>query len=441
MSAKPVFRGQCLVISILFFACPLYIPEKVQIKTEPALYLPLGTPGSLQDHMDFSINDLAKSKPALSTGEGELALYDYQGEYGDIQAFIIKIKLMDVLLGDVFDNLPPVPPPLPGITIPDIEIDFARAGISPIKGERGGFELAEIQDILGKYNGLKFDSIPVYFYISGPESIFENENVTASIKALNGDDHGSSLQGADLLSNQAITPQAFPVFPDSEDAPMTGPLSPEPGISFNLKKILNQDNPPGKLDFQYEIHIGKITVKYDDLDAVKEELKTPLSAVLVVVLPLQFDVTRDIPILSEKNTDPDLKAIHLLEEGKDIFGRASADDETPGSAQDILERMQSLIIHVNIENNLGLTGYAPIYRARPNPEKPEENLLGRINLSGLSSVSVSRAESGYPFNVWVEMYLEKGQNFGIKRQAKDPSVLPLKLSLAVTAKTRINETF
>jgi hypothetical protein len=39
------------------------------------------------------------------------------------------------------------------------------------------------------------------------------------------------------------------------------------------------------------------------------------------------------------------------------------------------------------------------------------------------------------------MYLEEGQNIDIKRQANDPDILPLKLSLAVVVKTRINETF
>ncbi|MDR1411913.1 MAG: hypothetical protein LBI91_06890 [Spirochaetaceae bacterium] len=437
MSARLVFRGQCLVVSILFLACPLYIPEKVQIKTEPAIYLPLGTPNSLQNHMDFSINDLANSKPALSASGGALALYDYQGEYGDTRAFIIKMKLADIPLETA---LPPIPPALPGVTVPDIEIDFAKTGISPIADTQAGFELGEILGILGKYDGLQFRSIPVYFYISGPDCIFENGNVTVSIKALDGDNHSVPLEGADLLSGRAVTPQALPVFPDSEDLPMTGSLSPKPGTSFDLKDILNQDNPPGKLDFQYEINIGKITVKYDDLAAIEEDLKTPLSAVLVITIPFQFNAVKDIPILSEKNADPDLKAIHLVEDGKDLFGRVSADDKN-GSVQEILERMQSLIIHVNIENNLGLAGYAPIYRAKPDPGNPEENLLGKINLSGLSGVPVSRANSDYPFNVWVEMYFGEGQGFDIKRPSKDPSVIPLKLSLAVTAKTRINETF
>jgi hypothetical protein len=391
--------------------------------------------------MDFPINDLAKSKPKLSMEGGELAIYDYQGEYGDTQAFIVKVKLADISLGTVFDSLPPLPPALPGITLPDIEIDFEKAGISPITGTQAGFELGEIQGILGRYNGLQFRSIPVYFYISGPGSIFESGNVTVSIKALDGGDHSAPLQGADLLSDLEVSPQALPVFPGSEDEPMTAPLSPKPGTSFDLKDILNQENPPEKLDFQYEIKVGKMTVKYDDLAAIQEDLRTPLSASLVVALPLSFDVARDVPILSEKNADPDLKAVHLLEEDGDLFGRAAADDETSGSVQELLKRMQSLIIHVDIENNLGLAGYAPIYRARPDPGDPEKNLLGEITMSGLSNVSVSKEDSDYPFNIWVEMYFRKGQGFEIKRQAEGALVLPLKLSLAVTAKVRVNETF
>jgi hypothetical protein len=427
---------------MMLFACPLYLPEKVQIKTEPALYVPLGTPESFQDYMDFSINDLAKSRPVLSTDSEEIALYDFQGEYGNIRAFIIRIKLMDMYLGTVLDNLPPSPPALPGITPPDIEIDFAGAGISPIMGIRAGFGLKEIQNTLGKYKGLEFRSVPVYFYIQGPDRIFENGNITASIKALNGDNHAAALPNADLLSKEPVSPQAFPVFPDSEDIPMTGTLSPKPKTSFDLKDILNQDNPPEKLDFEYEINIGNIKVKYDDLPVIREDFqKIPLSAILVLVLPFRFSVGRDIPILSERNADPDAGAIHLLEEGKDFFGRNSEDDESEGSVKDMLERMQSLVIQVNIENNLGLAGYAPVYSARPNPDDPKENLLGKMSLSGSSSIAVSKSKAVYPFNIWVEMYLGEGQDFDIKRQVEDPDILPLKLSLAIVVKTRINETF
>jgi hypothetical protein len=430
------------VISLLFFACPLYLPEKVQIKTEPAVYLPLGTPDSLQDHMDFSLNDLTKSRPVLSTDGGGITLYDFQGEYGDTQAFIIKMKLADMYLGTVLDNLPSFPPALPGITPPDIEIDFAGAGISPLKGTQSGFELAEIQNILSKYNGLNFRSVPVYVYVSGPDRIFENENVTVSVTALNGDNHAEPLPGADLLPKQPVRPHALPVFPDSEDIPMTGALSPKPETGFDLKDILNQDNPPEKLDFEYEINIGNIKVKYDELSAIRQDFqKTPLSIALVLVLPFQFSAGRDIPILSEKNTGSDAGAIHLLEEGKDLFGRNSADDETGDSVKDLLERMQSLVIHVNIENNLGLTGYLPVYSAKPNPEDPTENLLGKMDLSGSSGIAVSKSKTAYPFNIWVEMYIAEGQEFDIKRQTKNPDVLPLKVSLAVIVKTRINETF
>jgi hypothetical protein len=442
MSAKPVLRGQCVVLSLLLFACPLYLPEKVQIKTEPVIYLPLGTPNSLQEHMDLPINDLAESRPALAADSGEIALYDFQGEYGDTRAFIIRIKLVDMYLGTVLDNLPPSLPAPPGVTPPDIEMDFAGAGISPVAGTQAGFELKEIQSILGKYRGLKFRSVPVYVYASGPDWIFENGNVTAGIRVLNGNDHAAALPGADLLSKQPVIPHEFPVFPDSEDIPMTGTLSPKPEISFDLKDILNQDNPPGKLDFEYEINIGNIRAKYDDLPVIREDFqKKTLSVILVLLLPFQFSAGEDVPILSERNTDPDAGAIHLLEEGGDLFGRSSADDKDGGSVKDVLKRMQSLVIHVNIENNLGLAGYAPVYSARPNPGDPNENLLGRMNLSGSSSIAVSKSRAVYPFNIWVEMYLRKGQEFDIKRQTKDPTVPPLKLSLAVVVKTRINETF
>jgi hypothetical protein len=353
------------------------------------------------------------------------------------------MKLADTYLGTVFDSLPPA---LPGVPIPDdfeIVLDFDKIGINPIKGTQKGFGLTEIQDILNKYDGLKFRSVPVYFYISGPDLIFKDENVTARVKVLDGDDHSVYLPGADLLPNVTIKPCALPVFPELEDTPMTEPLSPKPEIGFDLKDILNLENPPANLDFEYEITLGNIKVKYSDLAAAQEDFNKPLSATLVLVFPFQFSVSRDIPILSEKNDEPELKAISLLEDGEDLFGRASADDEGEGSVKDILERMQSLTVNINIENNLGLAGYVPIYKKRPNPDpdKAKENLIGKISLSGLSNVSVSKTELDYPFNIWIEIYLGKGQEFDIKRPSEDPNVLPLKLSLAITAKTRINETF
>jgi hypothetical protein len=425
MSAKPVFRGQCIVISLLFAACPLYLPEKVQIKTEPAIYLPLGSPDSLQEKMNLPLNGLATVKPEA----GDAAVYDFQGEYGDTRAFIIRITLVEGKpLGA---GLPPAPPALPGVTPPDITIDFAKAGISQIKSADNGIELKEIQDILGKYKGLKFRSVPAYLYIQGPARIFENGNVTAAINA---------RPDTELLPKGPVNPCTVPAFPGSKDEPMTWPLLPKPETRFDLKDTLNQENPPKELKFDCEINIENITIKYDELDAVREEFKTPLSAVLVLVLPFQFSAEREIPILSERNDEPD-KAIHLLEEGGDLFGRKRAGGESSGAVQDVLERMQSLMIRVNIENNLGLAGYAPVYGARPDPGKPEERPLGRIGLSGSSAIAVPKSKTKYPFNVWVEIYLEKGQNLDIKRQAEDSDVPPLKLSLGVVVKTRINETF
>ncbi|MDR2052849.1 MAG: hypothetical protein LBP80_05485 [Treponema sp.] len=391
--------------------------------------------------MDFSLTDLAESKPVLSTDNADAALYDFQGEYGDTWAFIIKMKVVtNKYLGTIFDDLPPSPPALPGVALPNIEIDFTAAGI-PIHLEQKGVDLTDIQNILAKYDGLKLRSLPVYVYASGPNKIFENDNVTISVTALNGDNPAESLPGANLLSEQPVSPQAPPVFPDSEDVPMTGTLFPKPKTFFDLKDILNQDNPPGKLDFDYKINIGNITVKHEELPGIREDFKTPLSVALVLVLPFQFMAGREIPILSEKNAGTDAGAIHLLEEGEDFFGRNSADDETGSSVEDLLERMQSLVIHVNIENNLGVAGYLPVYSAKPNPGDPTENLLGKMDLSGSSGIAVSKSKTVYPFNLWVEMYIAEGQEFDIKRPAENPDVPPLKLSLAVVVKTRIKETF
>jgi hypothetical protein len=465
MAVKLIVLGQCGVISLLLLACPLYIPEKVQVKAEPAVSLPLGTPDSLQDNLDLSINGLADVK--LDTGEGqEVGIYDFQGEYGDIRAFIIKISLIkDLDLGEFLPDVPSLPdatlpdtgtlpegtegitpPPVevPEIPSTDIEIDFGNNEnlTSFLKGTQPnpGVDLKPILDILNKYQGLQFRSIPIYFYIQGPARIFKNDNVTIKLTAL-------PLPGTELFpEGTVVSPCDLPIFP-SPGAAMTGKLSPKSKTSSDLEGVLNKENPPEKLVFDYDIGIGPITVKSDELSELKKEFDTPLSATMVVVLPLMFRASQEIPILSEKNKDEDAKAIHLLEEGKDMFGRSSG-EESDSAMNELLDRMQSLVIRTNIENNLGLSGFAPVYSKKPPssdlPEDGEDGAgkrLGEIKLSGPSSISISKKDFTYPFNIWLEMYLGAGQEFAIKRPAEDSNALPLKLSLTVTVKTRINETF
>jgi hypothetical protein len=447
MAVKLIVLGQCGVISLLLLACPLYIPEKVQVKAEPAVYLPLGTPDSLQENLDLSINRLADVKLDKVEGQQEVGIYDFQGEYGDIRAFIIKISLIKGL--DLSASLPDVTLPDTG-TLPDgsmlpvdvpnipshgIEIDFSNNeeltdffhGTQPDPG----VDLKPILNILNNYQGLKFRSIPVYFYIQGPARIFENENVTITFIA---------KPDIPLFSKVPVSPCDLPKFPGSPEEAMTWKLSPKSKTSSDLKVILNEDNPPEELVFDYDINLGPVTVKSDELSKIKEEFKTPLSATMVVVLPLIFTASKDIPILSEQNKDEKARAIHLLEDGKDIFGRSSG-EESDSAMNELLDRMQSLVIKTNIENNLGLTGYAPVYSKKPNFELPAENRLGEIKFSGPSSISISKKDFTYPFNIWLEMYLRGGQEFAIKRPAEDSKALPLKLSLTVIVKTRINETF
>jgi hypothetical protein len=483
---KIVVWGLCAVITALFSACPPYLPEKVQIRTEPAIYLPLGTPDSIQDNLDFPINDLAKNMPSFSAeGGGEIASYDYLG-YGDIQAFIIGLKLLEKALelpeniskensipSEVSDTggLSTLPEGLPdelsysiapsnlpdGIempatpTVPDI--DPITIQLDSIEGEtESGIDLSSIQNVLGDYDGLKFRSIPVYLYVSGPDKIFTNDegesNVTISITAV--DKSGSTdtdagtntelMEDTELLTDATVNSQEFPEFPAENESMKE--LSSKPKTHFDLADILNLDNPPSNLGFKYKIDIEPITVELTELETVKDDFtKNPLSVMLVVLLPLQFDVTKDVPILSEKNDDPDAKAIPFPEEGQDLFGRVSEDDEGSASMKDILDILRSLRIDINIENNIGFAGYAPIYKGKPDTADEEKNRLGEISLSGLSSVSLSRSEIAYPLNIWIEMYLGEGQNFEIKRLPEDTEALPLNLSLSITVETHIDKTF
>jgi hypothetical protein len=440
---KIVVWGLCAVITALFPACPPYLPEKVQIKTEPAIYLPLGSPNSVQDELNAFYDDLAEAKPS-----GGAALYDFHDEenYGDIRVYIIKVELIEgIYLTEALPDIPNISYEKP---MPDILIDFSKAGF-PKTGTQSGFDLSGIQDILGAYDGLKFRSVPVYLYVSGPKRIFDDDNVTVSVTALGGDN--TRLPGGKLLSDKPVTPQTAPVFPYSKDDSMTGPLpdpsvlsaelDAKPKLSFDLAAILNMDNPPSSLKFEYTIKIEPVTVKYTEREAVKKDFDTPLSAILAVVLPLQFDVTKDVPILAGED------AISLLEEEGDLFGRVSEDDEGSASMKDIFEMLRSLVININIENNIGLAGYAPVYKGKPNSEneeeEEEENLLGKISLSGLSGISLSKPEIAYPFNIWVEMYLGKDQVFEIKRLPEEGTEAPppLKLSLSIIAHTRIDKTF
>jgi hypothetical protein len=209
---------------------------------------------------------------------------------------------------------------------------------------------------------------------------------------------------------------------------------------IDLTGILNNRG-TSRLNFDYVISAGQpsIGIAAYELAAFLEELKTPLSARLAIVLPLQFTTVKPVPILAAVR--PDKGAIVMNKDGKDLFGREGG--EASGTMKDVLNYMSSVTLTVSVINNLGAEGYFTMNRAvvdRPAP-LPLDDALGRISLSGSSGVTLTKdfIEKTNPFNPAFELFLEG--DFDIKRSAENNGKPPLEMNLGVVVQTIINKVF
>jgi hypothetical protein len=285
--------------------------------------------------------------------------------------------------------------------------------------------------VLNDYPGLEFRSVPAYLYVNGPARLFQNGNVSMKLEFK---DSSSSLLAS---FDKTVAPLVLPSLPPS------GTLSPKPA-ALPLAGIFNQQ--PDGLTAAIDFTVGTITLNsLSELRAFADELRTPLTAHLVLLLPFQFTASSPIPVLAGPDpanppaNSPPNPAIALVDGGADLLGRGSGGD---GAMEDIMENLQSLGMEISIVNNLGINGYIKMLPKMPIVYDPAVNPtaegLGTIKLSGKSTVTIPRDKlEDVPFSPALEIYLNG--DFDIKRSL--PTEGAMTMSMAVILRTDIDMTF
>jgi hypothetical protein len=444
------------VFSLLLASCPLNFPEKIQLKASPSIYLPLGE-GPLDSALD------------LSTGLGELMdidipvganidVYDYQGkEYGDTRVLMMVMKdLVDVdfttfagfidALADLDDADPT------GLAVPAV-VDFPPsgniAGVAPpaMPGLNGDSDEIDLSGLLGvggmvnDYPGLMLRSVPVYIYVNGPPTLLKDGDVTIDLEF--NDPIVSPSPASPLLSEQkTVTATVFPNLPVAATPPgVVSAFSPKSPISLDLKDIFNQQ--PEGLEVSLELNIspGAISIPKNKLRAFAAELRNNnLTAHLILLLPFQFTVDKTtapdgIAVFAGPTGTPTgpNPAIELVTGGADLLGRTGSGD----GLEEILEQLKALGLEVTVENNLGINGYVSMLDVMPDGVNTPEP-LGKIKLSGKSTVMIPSDKLGIPFSPALEVYLEG--DFDIKRSLPGGVTLDkaLKMTMGAILKTDID---
>jgi hypothetical protein len=416
------------VVFPLLLSCPMIIPDKVRVKANPAVYMPLGSPESFSN-IDFNLSGMAESSPGAG---GDTVVCDYPGEFPETRAFLAWTKLVEHTF-----PVPGVPAPPPGA--PSVSIPSGVGDIQP--GSAEGMDLSPLQDILIGYDGLKFKSVIGYLYFNGPATLLRKGGLSLELGINNGT---SQVQSGTFPLSSTPLPDPLP-----SGEPVTRSLSPKPAARIDLTDVLN-DRANGKINFDYTISgQSAIEIPVGELPAFLEELKTPLTVYLAIVLPFRFTSDRPVPVLvGDSVSRPDSSAIIMDEGGKDLFGRDGGG--TSDTLQKVLNNMSAINLTISVTNRLGINGFLTMNREvtpvgdRPeNPLAPMPDALGRISLSGNSAVTLTKAEVEEinPLNPVFELFLEG--DFEIKRPAADekPGEKPLEMSLGVVVQTAIDKVF
>ncbi|MDR3249301.1 MAG: hypothetical protein LBT39_11005 [Treponema sp.] len=423
-------------LSLLLVSCPFDFPEKIRLKASPGIYLPLGDP--LESQFDLTGPNGLAQLTNLSIPPGGIGtdIYDYQGpEYGETR--VVMAVMRDLALYDFTDAANALDLVLAAIPDPAMRPDltFPAAGdyaLPPPSTEDGGIDLSGLfTDIFDEYPGLEFRSIPAYLYVDGPARLFAGGNVRIDFEFYD----GATQITSGVPGQVTVSKTALPVLPSPPGPIQT--LSPRPQ-AIDLAGILNQS--PDDLTVKVGFTIGTIQVPKNQLASFAAELRTPLAAHLVILLPFQLTATAPIPVFAgPTGGSPPNPAMELISGGKDLLGRSSGTD---GAMEDILDNLASLTMQIKLVNNLGINGYivmldempTDLPAARP-PLDPHE--LGKINLSGKSSVTITKDRlDTVPFSPALEVFLDG--DFDIKRSFSGPA---LSSTIGIILKTDIDTTF
>jgi hypothetical protein len=187
--------------------------------------------------------------------------------------------------------------------------------------------------------------------------------------------------------------------------------------------------------------VGTIQIPHSELAAFAQDLRTPLIAHLVLFLPFQFSTATPIPVYAgpdygdspppEAPPNPAME----IKKGEDLLGRS--DDDSGGVMKDI--DIRSITMDISVINNLGINGFINMLGKMPvDPPDPTNTPLGKIYLSGKSTVQIPKDKLTPPFSPVLEIYLDG--DFDISRSPL-PTEGAMTMDINVTVQTAIDMTF
>jgi hypothetical protein len=422
------------------------MPEKVRMKASPSIYMPLGDP--LGDQLGALTDGLGKLTDLEIGSGGDSLIYDYQGpEYGEARVIMAAMKnlteqsfddlaeFIDTLVNNpyLFDTLPD-PAPFPKLPVP------GAPDLPSSAGSDDGIDLSALLGsggVLADYPGLKFRSVPAYLYIDGPARLFQDGNISIDLQFT--DTAGAALMPPEHI---IVSPVEFPNLPESGVA--VSALSPRSPVLIELKDIFNADPQPEGLKADITFNIGEILIPKNELAAFAADLRTPLTAHLILLLPFQFTTSVPIPVFagpdwgdSPPEGSPPNPAMELIPGGGDLLGRGGDDED--GTMSDIVKNLKSLSVEASVTNNLGINGYVKMLAAMPTTASPDpRELEGSITLSGTSTLTILKSDlETPPFSPALAIYLEG--DFDIKRSL--PPEGAMAMSMAIILRTNVDMTF
>jgi hypothetical protein len=418
---KKVLVAAVLWGALVLVSCPLNIPEKATIKASPSVYMPIGSPKALKDLAGAgSLNSLANVE--ISSGYPS---YDYRGpEYGDTRVLMVVMK--DLVNQNLSSSIS-IPPSLP-------PGGFSVSGLTIPTGTGNNIDLSSLLGsggVLKDYPGLEFRSVPAYLYISGPATVLAASKINLKFQG-----GGITFPG---FTNEPVKSMVLPDLPPAP-GPITATLAASE-MDLDLKGIFNASPPPASLKAELDFTVGNITIySLDELRAFAAELQTPLTAHLVLLLPFRFTAKNPIPVFA--GPDPanppgssPKPAVKLIDKGGDLLGREPGGDDI---MDDIGRNLKALSLEVSVVNNLGINGFIKMLPAMPGAYNPAAEGLGKIGLSGVSSIIIpGETLKNVPFSPALEVYLEG--DFDIKR--KQPSLDAMTMNLGIILHTDLEKTF
>ncbi len=266
------------------------------------------------------------------------------------------------------------------------EVDAIQIASETISGQfpeagADGLDFSQISDFLP--DGVEFNGIASSLLVDAGDPDDPDAKISIYLAAEYVDSDGNP-QTRPLIED-ADNPGATKEFDSGEEAPLIG-----------LEDVINSG--PSDLFFDYTVTVAEVTIS---------DPGQRIGADLTGAIPLSFSVNEgEYPNGVELLDDEGEPIVPVQED--DLFGRA-ADEST--ALDDIIDSLDSMTLHVDIENSIGFNGKLVIEHANDQGEVFREEL--RLD-SESQEITVSGADldiiKSFPFTPTTTAFMTPGQH-------------------------------